>query len=59
VRDLQHHIPSLHHTKDRDQLTDELTDFIKAIQTGSKPRVNGDAGYRVLKLAEEVEKACS
>ncbi len=59
IRDLQHHIPSLHHTQDKDQLTEELKDFIKAIKTGSKPRADGNAAFRALKLAEEVEKACS
>jgi len=59
LRDLQHHVPSLHHTKEKDQLTEELKDFIKAIKNGSKPRVDGEAGCRALQLAEEVEKACS
>lgn len=59
VRDLEHHIPSVHHTKNYDQLTAELADFVKAIKHGAKPRVDGSDGYRVLKLVEEVENACS
>ncbi len=59
VRDLQHHIPSIHHTKKSDQLTAELTDFVKAIKNRTRPRVDAEDGYRVLKLAEEVETACS
>jgi predicted dehydrogenase len=59
IRDLEHHIPSVHHTKEADQLTAELTDFFKAIKNGTPPRVTGEDGYNVLKLAEEVERACS
>jgi virulence factor len=59
VRDLQHHIPSAHHTKQNDQLTAELTDFFKAVKNGSQPEVTAEDGYKVLKLAEEVERACS
>jgi predicted dehydrogenase len=59
IRDLVHHIPSVHHTKDADQLTLELMDFVKAIASGKKPTVDGHAGYRALKLAEEVLAACS
>lgn len=58
VRDLQHHIPSVHHTKSYDQLTAEIADFVKAIKSGCKPRVDAEAGYRAIKLAEEVERAC-
>lgn len=59
IRDLQHHVPSTHHVKQSDQLTEELLDFIKAIKTGRQPLVSGEAGYQATKLAEEVEKACS
>ncbi|NQT29933.1 MAG: Gfo/Idh/MocA family oxidoreductase [Candidatus Saganbacteria bacterium] len=59
VRDLTHHIPSTHHVKDKDQLTEELMDFIGAIKTNSQPTVCAEDGFRALKLAEEVEKACS
>ena len=59
VRDLKNHLPSVHHTKPFDQLTAELTDFIKAIKQGSKHKVDAEDGYRAIKLAEEVEKACS
>jgi virulence factor len=58
IRDLQHHIPSVHHTKSFDQLTAELSDFVKAIKSGAKPRVDAEAGCRAIKLAEEVERAC-
>ncbi|MFH1347659.1 MAG: Gfo/Idh/MocA family oxidoreductase [Candidatus Margulisiibacteriota bacterium] len=58
VRDLQHHLPSIHHTKNYDQLTAELSDFVKAIKTGTQPRVTAEDGYKVLALSEEVEKAC-
>jgi predicted dehydrogenase len=59
IRDLQHHIPSVHHAKEIDQLTAELSDFIRAIKNGAQPKVSGEDGYRVLTLAEEVERACS
>jgi predicted dehydrogenase len=59
VRDLQHHIPSIHPTKKIDQLTAELSDFVKAIKKQTRPRVTAEDGYKVLKLAEEVERACS
>lgn len=59
VRDLQHHIPSAHHTKKTDQLTAELTDFVKAIKTKGQPRVSAQDGLKALRLAEEVEQACS
>lgn len=59
VRDLQHPTPSIHHTKTFDQLTAELSDFVKALKNNSAPKVDGEAGYKALKLAEEVEKACS
>ncbi len=58
VRDLQHHIPSVHHTKKNDQLTAELTDFIKAIKNKARPKVDAEDGYKALRLAEEVERAC-
>ena len=58
VRSLEHHIPSVHHTKSYDQLTAELADFVKAIKNGVKPKVDGDDGYRALKIVEEVESAC-
>ncbi|MFH1684526.1 MAG: Gfo/Idh/MocA family oxidoreductase [Candidatus Margulisiibacteriota bacterium] len=58
VRDLQHHLPSIHHTKNYDQLTAELADFVKAIKTGIQPRVTAEDGCKVLALSEEVEKAC-
>lgn len=59
VRDLQHHIPSTLHVKDQDQLTAELADFIKAIKNNSAPTVTAEAGFKALKLAEEVQNACS
>jgi virulence factor len=59
VRDLQHHIPSVHHTKDIDQLTAELTDFVKAVKGRTLPAVTGEDGLKAIKLAEEVEQACS
>ncbi len=59
VRDLKHHAPSVHHTKSYDQLTAELADFVKAIKSSSKPKVDAESGYQAIKLAEEVEKICS
>ncbi|MEE8638431.1 MAG: Gfo/Idh/MocA family oxidoreductase [Candidatus Margulisiibacteriota bacterium] len=59
IRDLQHHIPSVHHAKNIDQLTAELSDFIKAIKNKARPKVDAEDGHKVLKLAEEVERACS
>ncbi|MBU0501790.1 MAG: Gfo/Idh/MocA family oxidoreductase [bacterium] len=59
VRDLRHPQPSVHHTKQQDQLTAELTDFFKAIKKGLPTKVHPNDGYTILKLAEEVEQACS
>lgn len=59
LRDLQTHVPSAHHIKQQDQLTAELLDFIKAVKTGEAPTVDGEAGFKSLKLAEEVENKCS
>jgi predicted dehydrogenase len=59
VRDLVQNLPSVHHVKAVDQLTIELTDFVEAVKSGSRPRVDGAAGYRASLLAEEVIKACS
>jgi len=59
IRDLQSHIPTTHHTKQQDQLTAELSDFVKAIKKNSQPTVDGTAMTKALKLAEEVTKACS
>lgn len=59
IRNLEHPLPSVHHTKDLDQLTEELKDFIKAIKTGAKPTADGEDGFKAIALGEEVEKACS
>jgi predicted dehydrogenase len=59
VRDFQHHLPSVHFTQSYDQLTAELKDFIGAIKNGVRPTVDGEDGLLAIKLAEEVEKACS
>ena len=59
LRDLQHHIPSVHHTKNYDQLTAELRDFVRAIKNKGRPRVDAEDGFKTLRLAEEIEKACS
>ncbi|MFA6549314.1 MAG: Gfo/Idh/MocA family oxidoreductase [Candidatus Margulisiibacteriota bacterium] len=59
VRDLKHAAPSVHHVKNCDQLTEELTNFVVAIKNHTNSEVDAFAGYRATKLAEEVEKACS
>lgn len=59
LRDLVRNIPSIHHTKKNDQLLDELNNFFGTIKKGSDLIVDGAAGYRALKLAEEVKAACS
>jgi predicted dehydrogenase len=59
VRDLITHVPSVHATKKADQLILELTDFFKAIKKNQAPRVSFADAHRSLKLAEEVERACS
>lgn len=59
LRDLQHHVPSVHHTKTKDQLTAELSDFTSAIKKNSRPKVSGPEALAAQKLAEEVEQACS
>ncbi|MFH1826454.1 MAG: Gfo/Idh/MocA family oxidoreductase [bacterium] len=58
VRDFQSHVPSVHSAKDQDQLTAELTDFIKAIKNNGQPKVTALEGQQTLRLAEEVEKLC-
>lgn len=59
IRELINHVPSSHVVKNADQLTLELSDFVKAIKKNLSPRVAGVDGYRAIKLAEEVEKSCS
>lgn len=59
IRDLEHHIPSVHHVKKCDQLTAELTDFIKAIKNKCAPQVSAEDACRSQLLAEEVERECS
>lgn len=59
IRELINHVPSSHVVKNADQLTLELSDFIKAIKKNLSPRVAGVDGYKAIKLAEEVEKSCS
>ncbi len=58
LRNLIRHVPSVHHTKKTDQLLEELNNFFQAIKKGSPLLVDGSAGYKALKLAEEVKKAC-
>lgn len=58
-RDFQHHVPSIHHVKDYDQLTAEIKDFVNAVKQSAAPKVSGESAYQSLKLAEEVERACS
>lgn len=38
----------------RDQLTQELSDFIAAVRTGSRPRVDGLDGLRAMRVADQV-----
>ena len=59
IRYMHHHIPSVHFTRTYDQLSAELSDFVKAIKSGSRPKATAEDGYQALKLAEEVEHACS
>lgn len=59
VHNFEHHIPSIHFTKSYDQLTAELADFVKSVKNRTRPKVDAEDGYRALKLAEEVERACS
>jgi predicted dehydrogenase len=59
IRELVHHVPSSHLVKNVDQLTEELSDFVKAIKKDGQPRVTGEDGIKAIKLAEEIEKACS
>jgi predicted dehydrogenase len=40
-----------------DQLTRELQDFVHCVQTGARPRVDGEAGREAVALAEEVRSA--
>jgi predicted dehydrogenase len=37
-----------------DQLTRELEDFVRCVQSGSRPRVGGDAGRDAIALAERI-----
>ena len=59
VRDLQHPQPSIHHIKQCDQLTEELKAFIKSIKKGVPLKVTAEDGYKAIKLAQEVQNACS
>lgn len=59
VRTLEHANPSAHVTKEYDQLTAELLDFVLAVKKERNPKVSAEAGLKCLKLAEEVQKACS
>jgi len=59
VRDFLHPSPSIHHTKKKDQLFEELTSFINSTKKGVKPKITAEDGLAALKLAEEVLKACS
>ncbi len=59
VRDFQHPNPSIHHTKQKDQLFEELTAFINSTKKGVALRVSGQEGLAAIKLAEEVQKSCS
>jgi predicted dehydrogenase len=38
----------------RDQLTQELEDFVRAVRTGSRPRVTGEDGLRAIELADQI-----
>jgi predicted dehydrogenase len=38
----------------RDQLTQELNDFITAVRTGARPRVDGRDGLRAMRVADQV-----
>lgn len=40
--------------KARDQLTDELQDFVHCLRTGNKPRVSGADGLKAIALAERI-----
>jgi virulence factor len=57
-RDFMHPIPSVHFTKPKDQLTEELQDFIKSIKSGVSPKCSGLDAYKANKLAEEVQNLC-
>ena len=59
MRTMEHPAPSSHFTKSYDQLTAEQQDFVFAIKRGRQPKVSAQAGLRCIKLAEEVQKACS
>ena len=45
--------------KNIEPLRAELDDFLNAINTGSKPTVDGEAGLNAVKLAFEIERLCS
>jgi hypothetical protein len=54
-----HHLPSLtlDCTRDHDQLTAELRDFVRAVGSGDSPRVTGEDGCRAVAAAERVLQA--
>lgn len=58
IRDFKTHIPSVHSVKQIDQLTAELKDFCQSIKKVATPMTDGQAAYKAIKLAEEVEKQC-
>lgn len=58
IRNLQQIPPSLHFVKAQDQLAAEIGNFAKAIRMGTPPLVDGEAGLKATRLAEEIEKLC-
>ena len=43
--------------KAKDQLTAELQDFVRCVQTGTRPQVNGDDGRAAIALAERIQES--
>jgi len=59
IRDFSSPVPTTIPVTDKDQLTEVLKDFIASIKGKKAPAINGEDGLKALRLAEEVEKACS
>jgi len=59
IRDFSSPVPTTIPVTDKDQLTEVLKDFIASIKGKKAPAINGEDGLKALRLADEVEKACS
>jgi len=59
IRDFSSPVPTTIPINEKDQLTEILSDFVAAIKKKKAPAVTAEDGLKALRLADEVEKACS